>query len=131
MFLTNPDNYIIDEEYGIMLPRSQKRLRMIIRHNDSLSSFNYIKNKLLVMCIEIPADTILDEAQLRHLYIGQQTREVCSSEVPLIVDCIGFRKINEVTLHYLRRHVKIQQYSERDLDKKEYEFIKQYCTSLG
>jgi len=46
------------------------------------------------------------------LYIGAEVNDVYVSEVPLLVDCIGFRKLNEVTLHYLCRHVKIQQYSE-------------------
>lgn len=47
------------------------------------------------------------------------------------MDCIGFKKLNEVTLHYLRRHVKIQHYSEREIDRNEYDFIKQYCSALG
>lgn len=63
--------------------------------------------------------------------MGHPTAEVVVNEVRIIVDSLGFRKLNEVTLHYLRKHIKIQQYSECELDRKEYEFIRNYCSTLG
>jgi hypothetical protein len=111
VFLTNPDNYILSSDIGIVSPREEQAIRIAIRHNDSVSSFNYIKNKLQIMCILLSESVLFDDMQLKHYYIGQPIKTPYITEIPIIVDCIGFRKLNEVTLHLLRKHVKIQQYA--------------------
>lgn len=53
------------------------------------------------------------------------------ADVPIIVECIGFKKMNDITYHLLTRHIKITPFAKGDLHKSEYEFVKSFCERLG